>query len=227
MTKIFAERDLAELGLRQDRWAVLDFAAGLTISFLMSAALFLALLGLGAIKINSFAWQTGAPADIFRNLLFTFLIFAFVGWSEELLSRGYHLQTIASGSNQFWGIFLSSAIFVYLHRFNNGFGFEYIIFLFASGLFFSYAYIKTGQLWLSMGLHAGWDFFVIVIFFGAPINDFHIFRLMDVQALYSIQTLGTALELLVILAGSRLIQKYALYRNKQILACNRRVAETA
>jgi len=227
MTKIFAKRSLTALGLRQDRWAVLDFAAGLAISFLMSAALFLALLGLGAIKINSFAWQTSDPASIIRNLLLAFLIFAFVGWNEELLWRGYRLQTIASGSNQFWGVFLSSVIFVCLHGFRNGLDFEYIIFLFAMSIFACYAYLKTGQLWLAIGLHAGWSFFIVVIFFGTPINDLNFFRLMDIQVLYSTQTLSTVLELLIILAASRLIQKYALYRNKQIIAYNQRATETA
>ncbi len=54
------------------------------------------------------------------------------------------------------------------------------IFLF--GLLMSYAYLRTGQLWLAIGLHAGWDYSLAVLFWGTPVSGLRIFHMMDVQA---------------------------------------------
>ncbi len=115
-TKVLAGRDLVDLGLRLDRWTLYDFLVGLLISFLLAGVYFFARLIFGEIKIVGFAWQTSTSSFVIGNLLITFLIFSFVGWSEELLSRGFHLQTISKGLNQFWGVVISCTIFVYLHR---------------------------------------------------------------------------------------------------------------
>jgi membrane protease YdiL (CAAX protease family) len=54
--------------------------------------------------------------------------------------------------------------------------------IFFAGIFLAYGYIRTGQLWLSMGLHLGWNFFEGVVF-GFPVSGLSIYRLIriDVQ----------------------------------------------
>ncbi|MDX9954115.1 MAG: type II CAAX endopeptidase family protein [Anaerolineae bacterium] len=210
--QIFVEGSLVDLGLKWDRQARLDWLAGFAISFLLVGIYFLVRLVAGEIRITGAAWQVAPPGFVIGNLIITFLIFAFVGWSEELLSRGFYLQVLSERLNPFWGVVISSAIFTYLHRFNTGFGIPYIIFLFAGGLFFAYAVRKTGQLWLAMGLHAGWDYFIVVIFIGEPINNLRIFRLLGLQEYHFSGLLDLAGILLLLLLGAALIRAYARRR---------------
>jgi hypothetical protein len=98
----------------------------------------------------------------------------------ELLSRGYHLQTIASGFNLFWGVILSSAIFGLLHLSNPGATWVSTTGIFLAGLFLAYGYLRTGQLWLSIGLHIGWNFFEGVVF-GFPVSGLDIYPLTHIQ----------------------------------------------
>lgn len=185
VVRIADEYDITSLGLKRDHWAMLDFTAGIAITFVATGLLFLLLLGFGWIRIEGFAWQSRTAGTVFLNILGTFLVFAFVGWSEELLARGFHLQTIQRGLNKFWGVFLSSLIFAYMHRCNPGMTWGGLLFIFCVGLVMAYAYLQSGQLWLSMGLHAGWDFFVVVVFFGVPIGGLEFFHLMDVSVITS------------------------------------------
>jgi hypothetical protein len=104
-----------------------------------------------------------------------FLFFILVGWNEELLSRGYHLQTIASGTNRFWGVILSSLIFGLLHIGNPNATWVSASGIFLAGLFMAYAYLRTGQLWLSIGLHIGWNFFEGPVF-GFPVSGLNTFH---------------------------------------------------
>jgi membrane protease YdiL (CAAX protease family) len=108
------------------------------------------------------------------------IVFLFVGWSEELLSRGFHLRLISKGLNRPLGIILSAFIFSYLHRNNPDITLGGLVFIFLFGIVFAFAFLRTGQLWLAIGLHAGWDFFVVV-FWGTPISDLNVFHLMNIN----------------------------------------------
>jgi hypothetical protein len=112
----------------------------------------------------------------------SFLVFfTFVGWNEELLFRGYQLQTIASGTNLSWGVVLSSLIFGLAHLSNPNAGAVWQVAsgILLAGLFLSFAYVRTRDLWLAIGLHIGWNFFEGVVF-GFPVSGLEIYRLLRV-----------------------------------------------
>ena len=96
------------------------------------------------------------------------------------MSRGYHLQTLSSGLNLFWGLILSSAIFCAIHLANPNATWIAALGIFFAGLFLGYAYIQTGQLWLSMGLHLGWNFFEGVVF-GFPVSGLDIYHMIRIH----------------------------------------------
>jgi len=97
--------------------------------------------------------------------------FIFVGWQEELLFRGYYLQNLEDGLNLPWAVLLSSVLFGALHLINpNSEQFIMVTLgILLSGVFLAYAYIRTRQLWLPLGLHIGWNFFEGPIF-GFPVS---------------------------------------------------------
>jgi len=84
----------------------------------MMGSIYLAMSLLGWIHFIGFAWQFDPLPVVLGQTLLFLLIFIIVGWSEELLSRGYHLQTLTSGINLFWGVLISSAVFGALHLSN-------------------------------------------------------------------------------------------------------------
>jgi uncharacterized protein len=142
--------------------------------------IFWLMLGLNWLTFNGFAWEFDPVGMVVKNTLLFFIIFTMVGWNEELLSRGYHLQTIASGLNLFWGVTISSAIFGLLHLGNPNATWVSAAGIFLAGIFFAYAYIRTKQLWLPIGLHLGWNFFEGVVF-GFPVSGLNIYPLTRIE----------------------------------------------
>ena len=49
--------------------------------------------------------------------------------------------------------------------------------IFLAGIFLAYGWVRTKQLWISLGLHAGWNFFEGTVF-GFPVSGFKSFPLI-------------------------------------------------
>lgn len=169
----------ASLGLRLSRQAIADILVGMLITFLMMGAIYLAMYLLGWAHFLGFAWQEDPPAVVLGQVLLHFFVFVLVGWNEELLSRGYHLQTIASGTTLFWGVVISSSIFGLLHLGNPNASWTSAAGIFLAGVFLAWGYVCTGQLWLPIGLHLGWNFFEGVVF-GFPVSGLEVYPLMRI-----------------------------------------------
>ena len=173
-------RSFASLGLKMDRRLFPDLLAGILITFVMMGLVYLLMRAFGWIQFEGFAWPFRPPAVVLGQSLLFLLIFTFVGWQEELLSRGYHLQTLASGINLTWGVLISSAIFGALHLTNPNATWVSAAGIFFAGLFLALGYLRTGQLWLSIGLHIGWNFFEGIVF-GFPVSGFATFPIIRIS----------------------------------------------
>lgn len=171
-------RSITSLGLKPGISMVTDILVGIVIPFFLMGLIFGIEIYLGWTKFDGFAWQMETAPALLGGLGMWLVIFLIVGWQEELLSRGYHLQTIESGLNLFWAVLLSSSVFGALHIFNNGATWISTLGIILAGLFLALPYILTRQLWLSIGLHIGWNFFEGVVF-GFPVSGqdtFHLLR---------------------------------------------------
>lgn len=173
----FDRRTFVSLGLRWDRKALRDLGFGILLSGLMMGLIYLLEWAFGWLHFSGFAWETQSAAQVAGNLLGAFALFAIVGWQEELISRGYHLQNLAEGLNLPWGLAISSALFALAHLLNPNFSLMALVGLFASGIFLAYGYLRTRRLWLSIGLHIGWNFFEGTIF-GFPVSGAAFFTLV-------------------------------------------------
>jgi uncharacterized protein len=174
------KRTFVSLGLQINKQAAADILAGIAITFVIMGLIYFAEVAAGWLTFESFAWQNESAASVITGVLTFFAVFVFVGWNEELLSRGYHLQTLASGTNLFWGVVISSSVFGLAHLGNPNATWVSAAGIFFAGLFLAYGYLRTGQLWLSIGLHIGWNFFEGVIF-GFPVSGLDIYRLIRHQ----------------------------------------------
>jgi uncharacterized protein len=77
--------------------------------------------------------------------------------TQELLLCGFILQTIRSRSNVITAVIISALLFAGYHA--GAFKGEWLpaVNVFAAGLIFCLAYIKTGNLWLPISIHFAWD----------------------------------------------------------------------
>ncbi len=209
------KRSFVSLGLQLDRLAWMDLAVGIGISAVLMAAIFLVESSMGWLRVTGFAWGSVSLSSVMLQTLAFLVIFILVGFNEELMSRGYQLQTIASGTNLAWGLILSSAVFGFLHLGNPHASWISTLGIIEAGFFMGLAFIWTRRLWLSIGLHIGWDFFEGVVF-GFPVSGLQTYQL--VRCSVSGPTLWTGGEfgpeagmvsILALLLGIALVFLYA------------------
>jgi membrane protease YdiL (CAAX protease family) len=170
-------RSLPSLGLKISQQAWMDLLVGIAIAGVMMGVIFTLELGLGWTTIDQWAWQTESVGSVLVSLTIGLLAFVFVGFSEEILSRGYHLQNLKDGLNLGWALVISSSIFAFLHAANPNSTLISTLGILLAGFFLAYGWIRTGQLWLSIGLHIGWNFFEGNIF-GFPVSGLTTYRLI-------------------------------------------------
>lgn len=157
-------RSFLSLGFYFKWKAILEILIGILIAGTMMGFIYILEWGLGWIDFQGYGWQFLDSRKLFTDCGLVFILFILVGWTEELLSRGYHLQTLSEGLNRTWGVILSALIFALLHQDNPAFSISAFIGLFISGLFFCYAYYQRMNLWLPIGIHIGWNFFEGTVF---------------------------------------------------------------
>jgi len=174
------KKSFESLGLKLSKQTWIDILAGIGITFVQMGFIYVVMLVLGWLTFEGFAWQFDPTSTVITGVLTLFVAFVLVGWNEELLSRGYHLQTIASGINLFWGVVISSAVFGILHLGNPNATWVSAAGIFFAGIFLAYGYIRTRQLWLPIGLHIGWNFFEGVVF-GFPVSGLDIYALLRIK----------------------------------------------
>lgn len=212
------KRSFESLGLKLDKHTLLDILAGIGITFVQMGFIYIVMLGLGWLTFEGFAWEFDPVNVVVMGVLSFFVVFIFVGWNEELFSRGYHLQTIASGLNLFWGVVISSAVFGLLHLGNPNASWVSAAGIFFAGVYLAYGYIRTKQLWLPIGLHIGWNFFEGVVF-GFPVSGLDIYALTRITVhgpeLWTGGAFGPEAGLIVLpslIVGGLLIYLYTMRR---------------
>ncbi|HBX68236.1 MAG TPA: hypothetical protein DEH25_02295 [Chloroflexi bacterium] len=193
---------------------------GIVITIPMMGLIFAIEWAAGWLTFEGFAWQFDPLGLVIQETAIIFLVFVFVGWNEELLSRGYHLQTLESGLNTFWAVLLSSAVFGVMHLGNPNSESKWFVAtgILLAGVFLAFGYLRTRQLWLPIGLHIGWNFFE-GSGFGFPVSGLEMYRLtrvtIDGPALWTGGDFGPEAGLVLIpalLLGFALIYAFTRHR---------------
>ncbi len=100
--------------------------------------------------------HVGWPA-ILRSLLVSGTIFAVAAAFEEILFRGYILQTFSREGLAWLAILMTSAFFGAVHLGNPNAGLISTVNTVIAGVWFGLAYLKTRDLWFVWGLHFMWN----------------------------------------------------------------------
>jgi uncharacterized protein len=220
--RLLDRRTIVSLGLHWDARAIRDISFGIVLTGLMMGLIYLVFWTFGWLAFEGYVWEFEPFPAILRGVFLMLFVFILVGWYEELMSRGYWLQNIAVGLNLFWGVLLSSIAFALLHLFNPNADWLSALGLVGAGLFLAYGYLRTGLLWLPVGLHIGWNFFEGTVF-GFPVSGITIFRLLHHQVIGPELITGGAfgpeggLVLFpILLIGAGLIQWYTRGRSTEL-----------
>ena len=156
---------LSALGLKYYRGLPLDAALGLVLGPLLFVIIYQLETALDYLKVSP------GPFYDWGGLALAVVIFLALAVSEELVVRGYFLQTI----NGVWGggpaVVVTSVLWGFAHVFNPHADALAIFNIIVAGVIFAYAYNITGHLWLPIVLHFSWNFAEGAIF-GYPVSGY-------------------------------------------------------
>ena len=96
-----------------------------------------------------------------RTLLYILSLIPFwfiQGGTEELVTRGWLLQTVTNKLNLSWGIAISSSFFSILHLGNQGVTALSLISIVLVGVLMALYMLKTDNIWGVAALHGAWNF---------------------------------------------------------------------
>ena len=153
--KIFEELPFRALGCLPQRGWLRNLGIGTALG---AASLFLAALLATVTRGIHFRFDTAGPQSIGETVILSALVFVFAAAAEEMLFRGYPLQTLTRANLAWLGILITSVPFAAVHLKNPNVvpGFTFLNTALA-GLWLAVAYLRTRSLWLPLGLHWSWN----------------------------------------------------------------------
>ncbi|MEW6574034.1 MAG: type II CAAX endopeptidase family protein [Bacillota bacterium] len=180
--KFWDKRSFINLGLTMTRktWFFLCF--GIFITGILFSLVFVIQLEAGWISIKHFGNLScpqifpencyNAASQSILGFLAMFVIYFFGAMIEEVMIRGYILQSIERGFGIIPALAMSSLLWSFLHMKTHVEQLLWGFNLFLTGLFFGYSYIITRTLWVPIGLHLFYNFFQGSVF-GFPVSGVH------------------------------------------------------
>jgi hypothetical protein len=152
---LLEELPFAALGCSVQRGWLRNLLIG---SALGAASLFFAALLTTITRGTRFSFDPAGFKLIGETLFVSILVFLFAAAGEEMLFRGYVLQTLTRANIAWLGVLLTSVPFAAAHLRNPNVvaGFTFVNTVLA-GVWLAVAYLRTRSLWLPFGLHWSWN----------------------------------------------------------------------
>ncbi|HEX6661872.1 MAG TPA: CPBP family intramembrane glutamic endopeptidase [Sphingomicrobium sp.] len=156
------------------RPALRDGGTGIAIGFSIMALSVAVAAALGIYRIVG-------PGDTSRLLLELIAVAIIPAFTEELLFRGILFRWIEEFGGSWLALLATSALFGLAHILNpNATLFSSFAVAIEAGVLLGAAYMLTRNLWLAMGLHAGWNFTQGEIF-DVPVSGFDAHGLVQAE----------------------------------------------
>jgi len=152
--RIYEQRPLVAVGLGWNPDSIRNLGWGI-LGGMGAAALVLAPpLAVGAAHIRDLA---GVTTHI-RTLGYVTVLLLFGSAGEEILFRGFGFQVLLRALGPAATIFPVGVIFAVLHTANPNATLLGLANTAGFGILFGYAFLRSRDLWLPIGLHFGWNF---------------------------------------------------------------------
>jgi membrane protease YdiL (CAAX protease family) len=151
--RIFDRRPLVDIGLQGGRSSVVNFALGVILGGGSAGLMLLAPLLAGTGHLvnrpqSDFTWPT------LVTYLFALLIAA---TGEEMIFRGYAFQLLIEKIGPFATVLPVGVIFGLAHASNPNATIIGVLNTVLWGILLGYAFLRSHDLWLPIGLHYGWN----------------------------------------------------------------------
>ncbi|MCP1310758.1 CPBP family intramembrane glutamic endopeptidase [Paenibacillus tyrfis] len=150
---LLKKRSLRDLGMRLTLAGVREFGVGIVLGFGFMSIIAGILVAAGAVtlRINP-SWSAS-------SLIWSLIMFIWVGFSEEMFFRGYIMKTMEALKYRLpFAYMLSAMLFALIHLGNNDVSALAVFNIFLIGLLFSYMFTITGSLWMPIGYHLAWNY---------------------------------------------------------------------
>ena len=151
--KIFDRRPFTDIGLQTGRPSALNFVTGIVFGGGAAALMLLAplLAGTGHLVLrenSSFAWT---------SLVFFLAALWFAAAGEEMIFRGYAFQLLIEKMGPYATVLPVGVIFGLTHMSNPHSSALAVFNTVLWGILLGYAFLRSHDLWLPLGLHFGWN----------------------------------------------------------------------
>lgn len=164
--RVYERGTLSDLGLGWGPASLREFLTGTGAAAAVAVVILAAPLAGG---VATFEPTQGSDHPA-ASLLFVSAVLLFGAVGEEMLFRGYAFQLLVRSIGPFATILPTSVLFGLAHLRNENSTALGILNTMLWGVLFGYAYLRTGALWLPIGLHFGWN--VTLPLFGVNLSGF-------------------------------------------------------
>jgi membrane protease YdiL (CAAX protease family) len=153
VVRIYEHGRLGDLGLGWGDTSAREFFTGTGLGAAAAAAI------VGAALFLQMATFDSAPRveNAWGNVAFLTLVLLFGAVGEEMLFHGYAFQLLVRSMGQFATILPVGVLFGLAHASNRNVTALAIANTIAWGVLLGYAFVRSGALWLPIGLHFGWN----------------------------------------------------------------------
>ncbi|WP_133015473.1 CPBP family intramembrane glutamic endopeptidase [Clostridium cuniculi] len=153
--KLFEKKKINKMGITSIKKGYKELAIGLVLGAITMSIVAVIIIAIGDVKLVN---PISKP-QVSISLLYGLIGFIFVGFGEEILSRGYIMSVLKQTRNK-WLILIGPAlIFAALHLGNEGIDVLAFINLFLLGVLFAYMFMKSKNIWMAIGYHITWNYF--------------------------------------------------------------------
>jgi membrane protease YdiL (CAAX protease family) len=168
---VFEKRNWSQLGVRLEQTWSRYLLVGVCVAVALSAVLFFTGFTVGWVEITGISFDT-------ERLIFTLVFLLVMASAEELLFRGYILQSLERSSGMIMGVAVSSFLYGLMHLGNPEADLMAFIGIVAHGIFLCIIFLASRSLWLPIGFHWMWNVAQGVVF-GLPVSGYSFERILQ------------------------------------------------
>ncbi|HYP14720.1 MAG TPA: type II CAAX endopeptidase family protein [Bryobacteraceae bacterium] len=164
--RVFERRHLPAVGLNWHPGSLRNLSLGVLVGAIAAVLV----LGLPLLVRAAYLEPSPDYPASGAAALFVSAVLLFGAFGEELLFRGYAFQILSLGFGRWFALILSSLAFGWSHMSNQNASTLGIVNTVGFGVVLGYAFFRSGDLWLAIGVHFGWN--VVLPLAGVNLSGF-------------------------------------------------------